>query len=175
MLIFGVVYFIDVYIVVVKKVDGSIDIYSVDKFVIVTGLCFYYLKDVDFGYLCIYDSDLILNFEYDFCYIIIYGVGVIGCEYVFIFCGLDVKMDLINICDCLLLFLDNEVFDVFFYYFWNSGVVICNDEIYDKVEGISDGVIVYLKLGKKMCVDCLLYVNGCIGNIDKFNLELVGL
>lgn len=65
--------------------------------------------------------------------------------------------------------------DFFFYYFWNSGVVIRYNEEYEKIEGCDDGVIMYLKLGKKLKVDCLFYVNGCIGNIDLLVLQNIGL
>ncbi len=85
------------------------------------------------------------------------------------------KTDLINTRDRLLSFLDNEVSDALSYHFWNSGVVIRNDETYEKVEGTSDGVIIHLKSGKKMRADCLLYANGRTGNTDKLNLESVGL
>ncbi|EGR4158023.1 Si-specific NAD(P)(+) transhydrogenase [Vibrio cholerae] len=174
-LIFGAAHFIDAHTVAVKKADGSIDTFSADKFVIATGSRPYHPKDVDFGHPRIYDSDSILNLEHDPRHIIIYGAGVIGCEYASIFRGLDVKTDLINTRDRLLSFLDNEVSDALSYHFWNSGVVIRNDETYDKVEGTSDGVIVHLKSGKKMRADCLLYANGRTGNTDKLNLESVGL
>lgn len=76
---------------------------------------------------------------------------MIGCEYASIFRGLDVKTDLINTRDRLLSFLDNEVSDALSYHFWNSGVVIRNDETYEKVEGTSDGVIIHLKSVKNAC------------------------
>lgn len=138
-------------------------------------MCFYCLFGVDFVYLCIYDSDIILGFEYDFYCVLIYGVGVIGCEYVFIFKGLGVKVDLVNICDCLFVFMDVEILDVLSYYFWNSGIVICYNEEFDRVEICDDCVVMYLKLGKWVKVDCILFVNGCIGNIDMLNFEVVGL
>ncbi|MDW2373084.1 FAD-dependent oxidoreductase, partial [Vibrio sp. 1078-1] len=108
-------------------------------------------------------------------HIIIYGAGVIGCEYASIFRGLGVKTDLINTRDRLLEFLDNEVSDALSYHFWNSGVVIRNDETYEKIEGTEDGVIIHLQSGKKMRADCLLYANGRTGNTDKLSLDVVGL
>jgi NAD(P) transhydrogenase len=86
-----------------------------------------------------------------------------------------VKTDLINTRDRLLAFLDNEISDALSYHFWNNGVIIRNDETYEKIEGTEDGVIVHLKSGKKMKADCLLYANGRTGNTDKLNLEVVGL
>ncbi len=41
-------------------------------------------------------------------HVLIYGAGVIGCEYASIFRGMDVKVDLINTRDRLLAFLDQE-------------------------------------------------------------------
>lgn len=86
--------------------DGSVEILIVEKFVIVCGFRLYYLIDVDFIYLRIYDSDLIFSMYYESRYVFIYGVGVIGCEYASIFRGMDVKVDLINIRDRLLVFFD---------------------------------------------------------------------
>ncbi|MCV6020934.1 FAD-dependent oxidoreductase, partial [Escherichia coli] len=81
----------------------------------------------------------------------------------------------INTRDRLLEFLDNEVSDALSYHFWNSGVVIRNDETYEKIEGTEDGVIIHLQSGKKMRADCLLYANGRTGNTDKLSLDVVGL
>ncbi|GAM65991.1 soluble pyridine nucleotide transhydrogenase [Vibrio ishigakensis] len=108
-------------------------------------------------------------------HIIIYGAGVIGCEYASIFRGLGVKTDLINTRKRLLSFLDNEISDALSYHFGNNGVVIRNDEIYDRVEGTDDGVILHLESGKKMKADCLLYANGRTGNTDSLNLSVTGL
>ncbi|NVC95511.1 Si-specific NAD(P)(+) transhydrogenase [Vibrio natriegens] len=174
-LLFGTARFIDDYSVAVMQSDGTEEVYSADKFVIATGSRPYQPDDVDFLHERIYDSDSILSLKHDPRHIIIYGAGVIGCEYASIFRGLGVKTDLINTRDRLLSFLDNEVSDALSYHFWNSGVVIRNDETYEKVEGTEDGVIIHLKSGKKMRADCLLYANGRTGNTDKLNLSVVGL
>ncbi|MFH4786059.1 Si-specific NAD(P)(+) transhydrogenase [Vibrio diabolicus] len=174
-LLFGTARFIDNYSITVMQSDGTEEIYSADKFVIATGSRPYQPNDVDFLHERIYDSDSILSLKHDPRHIIIYGAGVIGCEYASIFRGLGVKTDLINTRDRLLEFLDNEVSDALSYHFWNSGVVIRNDETYEKIEGTEDGVIIHLQSGKKMKADCLLYANGRTGNTDKLNLGAVGL
>lgn len=107
-------------------------------------------SDIDFIYFRIYNLDIILFLDYDFKFIIIYGVGVIGFEYVSIFRGLGVKVDLVNMCDCLFFFFDIEIFDVLSYYLWNNGVFICYNEMYKLVEVIDDFVILNLELGKCM-------------------------
>ncbi|WP_165310002.1 Si-specific NAD(P)(+) transhydrogenase [Vibrio ziniensis] len=174
-LIFGTAHFVDANTVAVTKADHTVEHYTADKFIIATGSRPYRPHDVDFNHPRVYDSDSILNLEHDPQHIIIYGAGVIGCEYASIFRGLGVKTDLINTRDRLLSFLDNETSDALSYHFWNSGVVIRNDETYSKIEGTDDGVIVHLNSGKKMKADCMLYANGRTGNTDKLNLEVVGL
>ncbi len=174
-LLFGTARFIDNYSIAVMQSDGTEEVYSANKFVIATGSRPYQPNDVDFLHERIYDSDSILSLKHDPRHIIIYGAGVIGCEYASIFRGLGVKTDLINTRDRLLSFLDNEVSDALSYHFWNSGVVIRNDETFEKIEGTEDGVIVHLQSGKKMKADCLLYANGRTGNTDKLNLPAVGL
>ncbi|MDN3608796.1 Si-specific NAD(P)(+) transhydrogenase [Vibrio ostreicida] len=174
-LVFGVARFTSTNSISVTLADGTEEAYSADRFVIATGSRPYQPNDVDFMHDRIYDSDSILSLEHDPRHIIIYGAGVIGCEYASIFRGLGVKTDLINTRDRLLSFLDNEVSDALSYHFWNSGVVIRNDETYQKIEGTSDGVIIHLESGKKMRADCLLYANGRTGNTDKLNLPAVGL
>ncbi|WP_080749101.1 Si-specific NAD(P)(+) transhydrogenase [Vibrio coralliilyticus] len=174
-LIFGTARFTDKYTIAVTQADGTEEMYSADRFVIATGSRPYQPADVDFMHERIYDSDSILSLKHDPRHIIIYGAGVIGCEYASIFRGLGVKTDLINTRDRLLSFLDNEVSDALSYHFWNSGVVIRNDETYEKIEGTEDGVIIHLESGKKMRADCILYANGRTGNTDKLNLSAVGL
>lgn len=174
-LLFGSARFIDRNTVAVMQSDGSEEFYSANKFVIATGSRPYQPDNVDFTHERIYDSDSILSLKHDPRHIIIYGAGVIGCEYASIFRGLGVKTDLVNTRDRLLSFLDNEVSDALSYHFWNSGVIIRNDETYEQIEATEDGVIVHLQSGKKMKADCILYANGRTGNTDKLNLEAVGL
>lgn len=174
-LLYGTARFVDTHSLEVTKSDGTIDTYKADKFVIATGSRPYRPADVDFNHPRVYDSDSILSLEHDPRHIIIYGAGVIGCEYASIFRGLDVKTDLINTRERLLAFLDNEMSDSLSYHFWNSGMMIRNDETYAKIEGTEDGVIIHLNSGKKMRADCLLYANGRTGNTDALNLDAVGL
>lgn len=174
-LIYGSAHFVDANTVAVTQSDNTVDLYTADKFIIATGSRPYRPVDVDFDHSRIYDSDSILSLKHDPRHIIIYGAGVIGCEYASIFRGLGVKTDLINTRDRLLAFLDNEISDALSYHFWNSGAIIRNDETYQSIEGTDDGVIVHLKSGKKMKADCILYANGRTGNTDKLNLDVVGL
>ncbi|VFP79920.1 Si-specific NAD(P)(+) transhydrogenase [Candidatus Erwinia haradaeae] len=155
--------------------DGSIEQLTADKFVLACGSRPYHPPNIDFTHPQIYDSDSILTLHHTPGQVIIYGAGVIGCEYASIFRGLSVKVDLINTRNRLLSFLDREMSDSLSYHFWNNGVVIRPNEEFDKIEGTEDGVIVHLKSGKKLKTECLLYANGRSGNTNSLLLENIGL
>ncbi|EIP1511186.1 Si-specific NAD(P)(+) transhydrogenase, partial [Salmonella enterica] len=171
----GNAHFIDEHTLALECHDGTVETLTAEKFVIACGSRPYHPNDVDFSHPRIYDSDSILSLHHEPRHVIIYGAGVIGCEYASIFRGMDVKVDLINTRDRLLAFLDQEMSDSLSYHFWNSGVVIRHNEEYEKIEGCDDGVIMHLKSGKKLKADCLLYANGRTGNTDSLALENIGL
>eukprot|EP01084_Bolivina_argentea_P196678 337143_1 len=162
--------FVDEHTLALDCPDGSVETLTAEKFVIACGSRPYHPTDVDFTHPRIYDSDSILSMHHEPRHVLIYGAGVIGCEYASIFRGMDVKVDLINTRDRLLAFLDQEMSDSLSYHFWNSGVVIRHNEEYEKIEGCDDGVIMHLKSGKKLKADCLLYANGRTGNTDSLAL-----
>ncbi|MBC3767527.1 Si-specific NAD(P)(+) transhydrogenase [Neptunicella marina] len=167
--------FIDQHHIQIKRNDGSFETVSADKFVLATGSRPYTPKDIDFSHPRIYNSDTILALKHEPKHIIIYGAGVIGSEYASIFRGLGIKVDLVNMRDRLLSFLDAEISDALSYHLWNNGAVIRHNECYSKVEGRDDCVVMELDSGKRMKADCLLFANGRTGNTDMLNLESVGL
>lgn len=173
--IHGTASFVDEHTLKVGMADGTADVFTADHFVIATGSRPYHPPEVDFSHERIYDSDTILQLKHDPSTIVIYGAGVIGCEYASIFRGLGVKVDLINSRDRLLSFLDAEVSDALSYHLRNSGVVIRHSEEFERIEGRKDGVLLETKSGKRIFADCLLYANGRSGNSETLNLEAVGL
>ena len=173
--ILGEASFIDANTLHVLHSDGSVEELSAKQIVIATGSRPYQPDIIDFNHPRIYDSDSILSLKHAPRHVIIYGAGVIGCEYASIFRGLGVKVDLINTRERLLSFLDTEISDSLSYHLWNNGVVIRHGEEIDRVEANDDNVIVYLKSGKKMRADCLLFANGRTGNTADLNLSAAGL
>ncbi len=167
--------FINPHTLSITREDGTSDKVTAQQFVIATGSSPYRPKDIDFSHPRVYDSDSILQLQHDPRSIIIYGAGVIGCEYASIFRGLNVKVDLINSRSALLSFLDAEISDALSYHLRNNGAVIRHCEEYASVQADDDGVVMSLKSGKKMRADCLLFANGRSGNTDKLNLSAVGL
>lgn len=173
--IHGEAQFVDQNSLQIRKSDGSTDTLTAGQFVIATGSSPYHPPSVDFNHPRIYDSDTVLSLQHDPRSIIIVGAGVIGCEYASIFRGLGVKVDLINMRDRLLSFLDTEISDALSYHLRNSGVVIRHGESFATVEGKEDRVILTTESGKIMQADCLLFANGRSGNIGALNVEAVGL
>lgn len=174
-LIHGEASFVDNHTISIQKDDGSQETLTAQTIVIATGSRPYRPAEIDFNHKRVYDSDTILGLKHDPRHIIIYGAGVIGCEYASIFRGLGAKVDLINTRDRLLAFLDAETSDSLSYHFWNSGILIRHNEEFKKVETRDDCVIVHMQSGKKMQADCLLFANGRTGNTDKLNLSAIGL
>ncbi|MBW8191270.1 Si-specific NAD(P)(+) transhydrogenase [Neiella marina] len=173
--IHGEASFVDPYTINVTRSDGNIDQLTAKQFVIATGSRPYRPADIDFSHPRIYDSDSILNLQHDPRNVIIYGAGVIGCEYASIFRGLNNKVELINSRDALLSFLDAEISDALSYHLRNNGANIRHCEEYASVTGDETGVVMELKSGKRMRADCFLFANGRTGNTDTLNLSAVGL
>lgn len=167
--------FVDKNTIKLAFADDSEELITTEKVVIATGSRPYTPADIDFNHPRIYNSDTILSLDHDPKSIIIYGAGVIGSEYASIFRGMGVKVDLVNMRERLLSFLDAEVSDSLSYHFWNNGVVIRNMESYESIEGTDDSVVINLESGKRMKADCLLFANGRTGNTDMLNLEAIGL
>ena len=80
--------FIDANTIEVESHDGTIERLTASKIVIACGSRPYHPPDVDFAHPRIYDSDSILNLHHEPDHVIIYGAGVIGCEYASIFLSL---------------------------------------------------------------------------------------
>src|SRR5690606_19875049 len=103
----------------------------------------------DFSHSRIYNSDSILELSHTPRTMIIYGAGVIGCEYASIFVGLGAKVDLINPGKKLLSFLDDEISDALSYHLRDNGVLVRHSEEHESVYGDDHGVVLTLKSGKK--------------------------
>lgn len=167
--------FVDKHCIQVMTVDGTWEILQAKNILIATGSRPYRPADVDFDHPCIYDSDTILKLPETPRHIIIYGAGVIGCEYASIFAGLGAKVDLINTRDRLLSFLDDEISDALSYHLRDLGVMVRHREEYAKVTGSQHGVTLALKSGKSVRSQALLWCNGRTGNTDTLAVGNIGL
>ena len=167
--------FIDAHTLRIEIDDNTFETLTFNKAIITVGSRPYRPDILDFDHPRVFDSDKILQMDYVVRKIIIYGAGVIGCEYASIFTGLGYKVDLINNQNKLLSYLDSEISDALAHDFRQFGVVIRNNEEIDHLETHDDCVILHLKSGKKIKSDAILWSNGRSGNTEGLNLECLGL
>jgi len=174
-LYFGMAHFVDEHTVEVVENNGNVARLTGRHIVIASGSNPYRPADVDFNHPRIYDSDTILQLNHTPRRIIIYGAGVIGCEYASIFSHLGALIDLVDTRDRLLSFLDNEISDALSYHLRKNNVLIRHQEEYQKIEASGSGVVMHLKSGKKIKANALLWANGRAGNTKNLGLENIGL
>ena len=174
-LVVGRARFLDANTVEVAEPRGSHELLSAKAFVIATGSHPYHPPGVDFSHPRIFDSDTILRLREPPQTMIIYGAGVIGCEYASMFRMLGVKVDLVNTRDRLLSFLDDEISDALSYHLREQGVLIRHQEEMVQVDARQDGVVLHLKSGKQLKADAFLWANGRTGNSSGLGLEALGI
>lgn len=171
----GYARFLDAHTVEVQSDGAPARRLKADNFVIATGSRPYRPEDVDFNHPRVFDGDTILGMSYTPQSVTIYGAGVIGCEYASIFRSMGCKVDLVDTRSQLLSFLDDEIIHALSYHLRDQGVRIRHNEEYERVEGLSDSVVLHLKSGKKITSDILLWANGRTGNSQNMGLEELGI
>jgi NAD(P) transhydrogenase len=155
--------------------DGKVTQVTSKHFLLATGSSPYRPDNIDFDHPNIFDSDSILSLDSTPRNIIIYGAGVIGCEYASIFCGLDTRVDLVNTREWLMNFLDDEISDALSYHLRDLNVMVRHNEEYASVTTGENGVTLELKSGKRIHAEALLWCNGRSGNTKNMGLEDIGL
>lgn len=161
--------------ILVRADDGTSVIIESKHFLIATGSSPYRPDDIDFNHASIFDSDSILKLDSSPRNIIIYGAGVIGCEYASIFSGLDTRVDLVNTREWLMNFLDDEISDALSYHLRDLNVMVRHNEEYERVVTSDTGVTLELKSGKRIHAEALLWCNGRSGNTKDLDLKAIGL
>jgi len=167
--------FVDKNTLRVETDENVFETVTFNKAIITVGSRPYRPDILNFNHPRVFDSDKILQMDYVVKKIIIYGAGVIGCEYASIFTGLGYKVDLINNQNQLLSYLDSEISDAIAHDFRQFGVLIRSNEEIDYLETHDDYVVLHLKSGKRIKSDAILWSNGRSGNTEGLNVEALGL
>jgi NAD(P) transhydrogenase len=149
-LLTGTACFVDTHSVEIVNDDAQPTAVSAGRFIIAVGSRPYRPPNIDFTHPRVHDSGTILLPGIPPRSIIIYGAGVIGCEYASIFANLRLKVNLINTRDRLLAFLDDESADALGYHLRDQGVIVRHLEEYESVEANDDSATVNLKSGKRI-------------------------
>lgn len=171
----GTASFVDPNTVRVDHPDGSHMLLETEYVVVATGSRPYHPPDIPFDHPRIFDAETILQLGSTPGSIMVYGAGVIGCEYASICRNLGMRVHLINTREKLLSYLDDEIIDALSYHLSDQGVVLRHGEQVARVEPRDDEVVLHLESGKRVKSDVLLWANGRTGNTDKLNLDAVGL
>ncbi len=172
----GCACFVDPYSIKVTDESGNPRIFTADYFVIATGSHPYRPEDVPFAAPRVVDSDTVLQMHDLPATLTVYGAGVIGCEYASAFKDLGVKVNLVNTRERLLEYLDEEIRNALSYHMRDEqGILIRQNEEYERVEVNAEGVVLHLKTGKVIKSDMLLWANGRSGNSSGMGLEDLGI
>ncbi len=91
------------------------------------------------------------------------------------FRNLGIKVNLVNTREKLLEFLDDEIIDALSYHMRDQGILIRHNEAFERIEGLDDGVVLYLESGKQLKTDIILWANGRSGNTEDMGLETIGV
>jgi NAD(P) transhydrogenase len=168
--------FTDPHTVEVQDDTGNLRQVTADHFVIASGSHPYHPEDVPFDNPRVVDSDTILKMDDLPGTLTVYGAGVIGCEYASAFKNIGIKVNLVNTRERLLEYLDDEISSALSYYMRDEqGVLIRQNEEYERVEVNDSGVVLHLKTGKVIKSDMLLWANGRTGNSQGMGLEALGI
>ncbi|RLB65316.1 MAG: Si-specific NAD(P)(+) transhydrogenase [Deltaproteobacteria bacterium] len=168
--------FVDDHSIEIELPSGRSDRLEAEHFIIATGSRPYRPKEVDFSHPAIFDADTILRLDRTPQSLLIYGAGVIGCEYASMFRNLGIKVSLVNTRDTLLTHLDEEIVDALAYHLRDQGVLIRNREECDQVVPLDQHAVeLQLRSGKKLRGDALLWAIGRTGNTDDMGLSSLGL
>jgi len=159
----------------VERPEGPPLSLRAEHFVLATGSRPYRPPDVDFTHPRVVDSDTVLGLEETPRELLVYGAGVVGCEYACMLRNLGVKVNLVNTRDKLLSYLDDEIVDALAYHLRDQGVLIRHNETCEAVELRNESVVMRLKSGKQMRGDVLLWANGRSGNTEDLGLDALGL
>ncbi len=172
----GYARFVDSHSVEVTDASGVKRQVSADYFVIATGSHPYRPEDIDFNNPRVVDSDTILQMSELPSTLTVYGAGVIGCEYASALKDAGVRVNLVNTRERLLEYLDEEISNALSYHMRDEqGILIRQNEEYEKVEVNEAGVVLTLKTGKVIKSDMLLWANGRTGNSAGMGLEALGI
>jgi len=123
----------------------------------------------------IVDSDGILSLERIPSSMVVVGAGVVGLEYASMFAALGTKVTVVERCQGMLEFCDQEVVESLRYHLRDLAVTFRFGETVAAVEQHAHGTITVLESGKRIPADTVLYSAGRQGLTDDLELANAGL
>lgn len=154
--------------------DGGTRIITTKNILIGTGSRPRRPTEIPFDGWRIVDSDEVLTLEHVPKSIIIYGAGVIGCEYACIFGALGVHTTLVDIRSCMLQTMDQEVTLELQRAIQSLGVEIVLGHKIDNLKVVGPRVSCTVG-GKPMESDVIFFAAGRVSNTDHIGLDKLGI
>lgn len=149
---------------------------SANFVMIATGTRPWHPPGFEFDDQTILDSDTILHMKRLPSSLSIVGGGVIGCEYGSMFASLGLKVTVVEQRESILSFVDRELIDCLVYKLREQKAsIIVNDKVVRCAKSPDGRAVTYLESGKRIVTSALLVSAGRIGNVEKLNLDLVGV
>ena len=146
-----------------------------DKIVIATGTTPAPLPGFDVDSKAIVDSDGVLSLDNIPRTMTVVGAGVIGIEYASIFAALGTDVTVVEKRLGILDFVDRELTEALVYHMRNMGCIFRFGEEVELVESVGGKAVAYLKSGKRITSDLLMYSVGRMGATPALNLDSAGL
>src|SRR5690242_3341094 len=167
--------FTDPHTVQVDDGAGRIRTAAAEKIVIATGTRPARPDSVEFDERTIIDSDGIVHLQSVPRSMLVAGAGVIGIEYASMFAALGTKVTVVEQRERMLEFCDLEVVEALKYHLRDLAVTFRFGETVAAVEAHQDGAMAFLKSGKKIPAEVVMYSAGRQGMTADLNLDAAGL
>ena len=146
------------------------------RFVLVaTGSTPHRPPEIPFNRENVFDSDTVLEMKSLPASMLVVGGGVIGCEYACLFAALGIRVTLVDGKDRLLGFLDHEIGDALTSRMRAMGIELVMPDGLESVKVEGPKVTTWLKGGREIVSDSLLYAAGRSGNVAGLGLEKLGV
>ena len=170
----GRAHFLDPHLLAVDSSEGSTQVRA-QKIIIAVGTSPYHPPQINFSSPRILDSDRILELKELPAQLLVYGGGVIGCEYACIFARLGCEVTLVEPRGQVLNFLDSDLSQALNRAMTAIGVRFRLGQEFESVQVQGDLVQLTLKNGEVLQSQALLYANGRQGNTQGLGLERAGI
>lgn len=174
-LYYGAARFLDPHTLQVHKKDGQkLELHG-DVALIATGTSPHRPTDIPFDQELVWDSDEVVNMAAIPRSLIVYGAGVIGCEYASMFATLGVEVTLCEARDKVLPFVDRDIASELLTAFADMGIHVVTGAKYTRCAVDETCVTLTLADGRELRAERLLYAAGRTGNTAGIGLEVLGL
>lgn len=174
-ILYGEARFVDEHTVAVDEVRGQRS-YTAENIVIAVGSKPARPKGVDFDDRTVVDSDSVLRLDQRVPgSMTLVGAGVVGMEYASMFAALGTRVTVVDARPRLLPFLDGEIAEAFQFLLRRRRVTFRFREEVVKVERREGGAVTYLKSGKEIPSETVLYAIGRQGAVDGLGLDKIGV